>query len=148
MIYPKFSMAEHRQVLFGDPTSIRPRSTEDAEDYYLIRMIDELGAVAIQLQAKNRDLWDSYDRHQAEVQFRLGISLPFALIVLIFAVQSSPWWLFLLIIPIALLLLGRRESWTAGQTLVQAITLRIVDPPVLARPREVAAQKKEEWENA
>lgn len=43
------------------------------------------------------------------------------------------WWPLLLVVPIALLILGRRHSTEAAATVVQAIVLKMVEPPMLER---------------
>lgn len=101
---------------------------------YANQMFDDMPAIAIQLQAKNRDLWDTYDRLRAEAEFRFGITPPLALLVLLMAIQSGAfWWIFLLAAPIYLLILAVRHSVLAASTLVQAVVLRIVETPVLER---------------
>jgi hypothetical protein len=111
---------------------------------YTVAVAEDLLAVGIQLQAKNRDLWDTYDRNMAEAQFRYGIAPPLTLIILILAWQSDNWWAFLLIAPAILFQLGYRHFFEAASTLVQAIVLKMVEPPVLERLREVLAKKEED----
>jgi hypothetical protein len=107
---------------------------------YVHAISADLEAVAIQLQAKNRDFWDSYDREMAEAQFRYGIVPPLFLIIVLLAIESgSAWWLLLLAIPLLLLYRGILHSITAASTLVQAIVLKMVRPPVLERLSEVVA---------
>jgi hypothetical protein len=50
------------------------------------------------------------------------------------------WWLLLLVVPIALLILGRRHLTEAAATLVQPIALKMVEPPTLVRLQEMAAK--------
>ena len=111
------------------------RSTERGEAAVLHagRLIGmELPAVAIQLQAENRDLWDTFDRAKAESEFRSAIAWPLAFIILIISFQVSWWWAFLLLVPIFLMFLAMGESVQATSTLVQAIVLGIVKPPIFA----------------
>jgi hypothetical protein len=69
----------HAEVL---PSSVMPGDHDAAPDElgravtrrYVAAIIQDLAAVAIQLQAKNRDFWDTYDRQTSEAQFRLGIA--------------------------------------------------------------------------
>jgi hypothetical protein len=110
---------------------------------YAQAIADELNLVGSQLQAKNRDLWDTYDRQLAEAQFRRSIVLPLALIfVLLAALSGHPWWLLLLVMPIVLFILSRRYYLEAASTLIQALQLKMVEPPVLERLRQVVADKK------
>jgi hypothetical protein len=82
----------------------------------------------------------------AEAQFRYGIFLPLALIIVLVAIESSLWWLFLLIAPFLLFGRGMQHSFRAGLILVQAIVLRMVEPPVFERLREVLAKKQQQGE--
>jgi ABC-type nickel/cobalt efflux system permease component RcnA len=107
-------------------------------------ILQELPAVGIQLQAKNRDFWDTYDRQGSEAQFRFGITPPLALIIVLLAQQSGQfWWLLLLVVPLALLLQGVSQSVSASSTLVQAVVLKMVKPPVLERMDEEIARAVE-----
>jgi len=104
-------------------------------------------AVGIQLQAKNRDFWDTYDREVAEAQFRYGIAPPLVLIIALVAVEAgSGWWLFLLAAPALLLYRSRQHSYRAASTLVQAIVLKMVEPPLLEKLSAAVAKKQEEKE--
>jgi hypothetical protein len=107
---------------------------------YIQEIAIDLDAVSIQLQAKNRDLWDTHDRYTAEAQFRLGIAVPLAAIIVISAIQSTLFWLFLIIVPLWLSILSYRLSFEAISTLVQAVILKIVEPPAVVRHRERIAR--------
>jgi hypothetical protein len=112
---------------------------------YAQNMIEELPAVGIQLQAKNRDFWDTYDRQLAEAQFRYGIAPPMAVIIVILAWKSGDWWwLLLLAAPVFLFILSYRHLMDATSTLVQAVVLKMVEPPVVERLREAVAKKRVE----
>jgi hypothetical protein len=112
---------------------------------YIEGIVGDLPAIAIQLQPKNRDFWDTYDRQLAEAQFRFGIAPPLALIIGILTWQTrNLWWLLLLIVPLYLLILGVRHWALATSTLVQAVVLKIVEPPVLERLREQVAKKRDQ----
>ena len=54
------------------------------------------------------------------------------------------WWLVLILAPIYLVVLGLRNALEATATLVQAVVLNMVEPPVLERLREALAERKEE----
>ena len=130
------------------PESESPQDEERVlTSAYAENIVDDFPAVAIQLQAKNRDFWDTYDRQLAEAQFRYGIAPPLALIIVLLAWQSGDWWwLFLLAAPVFLFVLGYRHRIEAASTLVQAVVLKMVEPPVLERLRETVAKKQEEEE--
>lgn len=78
--------------IFGQVSSIKPYSPKSDEDVSYGKaaaiIAPELPAVSIQLQAKNRDLWDTFDRAKAESEFRSAIAWPIGLIILIVSVQS------------------------------------------------------------
>jgi hypothetical protein len=72
-----------------------------------------------------------------------------AIIFVILAVESGNlWWLLLLSAPAALLIRGRYHLVEAAATLVQAIVLKMVEPPVLVRYREVVAKAEQERKRA
>jgi hypothetical protein len=122
------------------------RSAEiDLRDTYVHAVIEDFPAVGIQLQAKDRDLWDTYDRQQAEAHFRLAISLPIIFIFSALTAESGQLlWLFLLIVPVILIFSGLRTSVAASAVLVQAVVLNLVEPPILERlATEVAEAKLE-----
>jgi hypothetical protein len=119
------------------------------EVLYVEAISDELDAIGVQLQAKNRDFWDTYDRKTAEGEFRIGISLPIAVIIFLMAHQSgNQWWWVLLVAPVFLLFGGVRYHTMATEVLVQAVVLKMVEPPVLERLREVVAKKQQGKEQA
>jgi hypothetical protein len=125
-----------------------PSRELDVEIRYIQEIATDLGAVSIQLQAKNRDLWDTHDRYTAEAQFRLGIAVPLVAIIVISAIQSTLFWLFLIIVPLWLSILSYRLSFEAISTLVQAVVLKIVEPPAVERHRERTARLKAEENKA
>jgi hypothetical protein len=123
---------------------VKDMVSDFAATHYTTAVADDLEAVGIQLQAKNRDFWDSYDRQIAEARFRNGIVPPIILIILLLAIESGhAWWLLLLIAPAILFYRGLLHSVMATSTLVHAIVLKMVEPPVLERLREVVAKKEE-----
>jgi hypothetical protein len=106
------------------------------EEFYTHMVASELDIVSIQLQAKNRDFWDTYDRKMAEAQFRYGIALPLTAIICISSFQlSNAWWLLLLLVPVVLFWSATLHSHAAAAIVVQAVVLRIAEPPVLERLR-------------
>jgi hypothetical protein len=112
---------------------------------YVYAILQELSAVGIQLQVRNRDLWDTYDRQSSEAQFRFGIAPPLVLVIVVLAWESHRyWWLIVLVLPLALLLQGVRQTVSAAAALVQAVVLGMVEPPVLERVGEQIAMKDED----
>jgi hypothetical protein len=136
------SLDDHVTIL-SDYVGIHGLEWDDVQWEYMQAIIQDLEAVGIQLQAKNRDFWDTYDREMAEAQFRYGIVLPLVLIITLFAIGSSWWWLLLLAAPLLLIYRGIQHSLRPTSTLVQAIVLKMVEPPVLERLREAIAKKQE-----
>jgi hypothetical protein len=121
---------------------------------YTKAITTDMQAVGIQLQAKNRDFWDTYDRHLAEAQFRYGVVPPLVAISLSVCfwffpfVRWPPYPMVLFPLCLYLFLLGRTQLTEAAATLVQAIVLKMVEPPVLVRYREVVAKVEEERKRA
>ena len=143
------SLAQHTDILQIEintrTSAYRPWGVSEAVDLakptelanvYVDKIIADLPAVGIQLQAINRDYWDSYDRTTAEAEFRTAIGPPLAVTIVVIAIQTTAWWLFLLVAPVYLFLLGRRQSARAVSILGQAVVLKMVEPPVLGRLRE------------
>ena len=86
--------------VFGEDLKDRwvPPYMASLDEAYISTIIDELPAVGIQLQAKNRDFWDTYDRRLSEAQFRTAISSPMIVLSCILAVTSGQFlWLALLV---------------------------------------------------
>jgi hypothetical protein len=121
---------------WGVSETVDLAKTRELADVYVEEIIADLPAVGIQLQAINRDYWDSYDRTTAEAEFRTAIGPPLAVTIVVIAIQTTAWWLFLLVAPVYLFLLGRRQSARAASILGQAVVLKMVEPPVLGRLRE------------
>jgi hypothetical protein len=116
--------------------------SDELEELYVQAVAQELDFVGIQLQTSSKDLWDTFDRKDAESEFRAAISPPILAISLILTWQQSPFWLFLLIVPIALLFFAIRLRTETAATLVQALVLNFATPPVLAELKEHEERKK------
>lgn len=114
---------------------------------YVSGIVADFQLVGIQLQAKNRDFWDTYDRKFTEMQFRHGIAPPLVAIIFIISWQSSWFWLFLLIIPVWFGVLAQRLSTEVKATLIQAIILGMVVPPILQDLDKAADKRREELKN-
>jgi hypothetical protein len=111
---------------------------------YVSSIVTDLQLVGIQLQAKNREFWDTYDRKATEMQFRHGIEPPLIAIVLIISWQSSWFWLLLLIVPLWFGALAQRLSVEIKATLIQAIILGMVVPPILEDLDKAVRRRREE----
>jgi hypothetical protein len=103
----------------------------------------ELERVAIRLQAKDHDLWDTFDRYKAETEFRSAIVIPMwgVTISAIWRGQNY-WWLLLFVASIALLASSGRRALLATATLVQAVSMKIVQPPIFDRWEEFVSEAK------
>jgi hypothetical protein len=111
---------------------------------YVSSILEDQDLVGMQLQARNRDLWETYDRKTAESHFRYGITWPLIAIIAIISLQSSWFWLFLLIIPVWLLTLAWRLNLEAKATLIQAIITGLVVPPILEDLDKGVKKRREE----
>ncbi len=117
--------------------------THDSEDIHTAAVLGgQLPEVSIQLQAANRDLWDAFDRARAESEFRSAIVWPIIPVICVAALHLSPWWWLLITIPVLLLFLAMGESVQATSTLVQAMALGVVDPPVFGEIDDMTARKE------
>jgi hypothetical protein len=140
---------EHADLMHNNPARVlilnSRRDFPPILKAYSIATASEFEEVGIQLQVKNRDFWDTYDREMAEAHFRFGITPPIVVIICLLAYQSGNlWWLLLLAAPIILFILAVRHATQAAATLVQAVVLKMVEPPVLERLREAAAERKQQ----
>lgn len=100
---------------------------------YIEALSFELEPISIRLQAENEKLWDTYDRHCAEEQFRYTLSVPLVALVVVVACQLGQGaWLAVLILPVLLFIHGLRHSAAATSVLVQAVVLGIVKPDALS----------------
>jgi hypothetical protein len=123
------------------PSTDPPTSVRD-QDAFAEAIKGDLPAVGIQLQARNRDLWDTFDRARAESEFRSGLVLPLAAITIVVVTQSNLLWLLLLVVPVVLLEVAVGKSIEATDTLVQAIALKIVEPSIFVRLDEIIARNE------
>ena len=81
------------------------------------------------------DLWDTFDRARAESEFRSAIAWPLAALAIVLGFQLL-WWLFLIAVPVILLVLAMGKSVEATSTLVRALELDLVKPPIFVRVEE------------
>lgn len=140
-------LSEHNERLTRGAEFLERNPRPDASEaplrqLYIEALSFELDPIAIRLQATNENLWDTYDRHCAEEQFRYTVAVPLAFLVPVVAWQSGePAWLAALILPILLFIHGLRHSASATSVLVQAIVLGIVKADALASLDSVATEK-------
>lgn len=102
-------------------------------DPYVEAAKEDLDYIASRLLGKEDQLYGEYDRLIAEGNFRLGMSLPLAFVVLEISVNVSIWFAFSIVIPIVLLYVGS-ASWSAAERkLAVALAAERVDSPTLSR---------------
>lgn len=131
--------AAYPQVL--DPDDAAPQfSWRTSSSVYDVMFVvaGELPDVAIRLQAKNRDLWDSFDRAKAESEFRSSIAFALAPLSVVLMVNWTIYAGLLLIFGSVLLMMGAAKAVEATSTLVQAIRLDQARPPIFDRLEEIA----------
>jgi hypothetical protein len=104
---------------------------------------DQLDAVGIRLQAFDKEMWDTFDRSKAESQFRSGLVAPLTLVSIIATAKLGVLWLLLLIVPFWFTALWAQKAIDATATLVQAVTLKIVNPPVFDRTDELRSESED-----
>ncbi|SDH22819.1 hypothetical protein [Microbacterium pygmaeum] len=92
------------------------------------RMVDEVPLVATRLLADNRDLFDRYDRADAEAAFRFAVVLPLNVICVASAWRMElEWWGYLvaagvgLLLSAVLLLEGARKRMESNDAIYQAV---------------------------
>jgi hypothetical protein len=92
-----------------------------ATPFVIGRFGDELDQLAIRLQAKNADLYSTYDRATAEADLRVNVGFSLSCFMAVIAGKSSP--SFLLLIPCACLLIvrGQQKAREANDVLIQAV---------------------------
>jgi hypothetical protein len=110
---------------------------------YASSIVADFDWIGMQLEAKNRNFWDTYDRKTAEMDFRYSIVWPLAAIIVTISWQSSLLWLFLLAVPFWLFLAALHLTAEVATILVQAISLGIVVPPVFEDLDKLVQKRKE-----
>lgn len=114
------------------------------------RMEGEMALVAIRLLADNRDLFDRYDRAEAEASFRFSVSLPLVVISALVPWRLElDWWGYVLSIgtgaavAAALLFEGARKQMESNDAIFQAVFSRKADFPSIETARAAIAQGRE-----
>ncbi|WP_190195364.1 hypothetical protein [Streptomyces minutiscleroticus] len=96
------------------------------------RFGDELDQLSIRLQARNMDLYGSYDRASAEADFRVNVGFSASVLVSIIAAKSS--FEVLLLIPFTwfLMMRGQEKARNANDVLIQAVVSGELESSVLS----------------
>jgi hypothetical protein len=94
-------------------------------------LISSLDATAHRLIGVDSDLYSDFDRTKAEAEFRISTAIPLTLMVVAVSWKSSWLALALLILPLALLVVGRKDHELAYQKLVLWILAGRVKSPEL-----------------
>lgn len=114
------------------------------------QMNGEIGLVATRLLAENRDLFDRYDRAEAEASFRFSICAP----LLVFSALvpwrlELDWWGYILSVGvgigvcIALVIEGARKQMESNDAIFQAVFSEKADFPSIETARAAITQKRE-----
>ncbi|MBG0856242.1 hypothetical protein I2W78_31425 [Streptomyces spinoverrucosus] len=92
----------------------------------------ELDQLAIRLQARNIDLYGTYDRATAEADLRVNVGLSSSILVSAVAANSSP--SVFLLIPCAWLLImrGQQKAREANDVLIQAVVSGELESTILS----------------
>ena len=98
---------------------------------YLSREVPHQGNALV---GRETDLYSVYDRLISEYEFRIGISLPLAAIILILATRWSLLWLTLLLPLLILLATGAQQRMAAGDLLADSVRLKRIE---IAMPSEI-----------
>lgn len=94
---------------------------------------DDLSYVAQRLHSRNTDIYDEYNRLQAEADFRLAIFFPIASLFGVLAIRWQPLWWIGTVASFALLYVGAAARTEAEKMLGTAMAAGRVDDPALER---------------
>ncbi len=110
----------------------------EATTYLFRRLLEEVPLVATRLLANNRDLFDRYDRADAESRFRLGIAVPLLIVsgLIAYRLNLPTWgWLIALVaaaIVIALIVRdGFQKRMESNDAIFQAVFVGEVQFPII-----------------
>jgi hypothetical protein len=147
------------QIYFegSDDRRIGSRSAQEAHESFMSiaralseRMDGEIALVATRLLADSRDLFDRYDRAEAEAAFRFSIALPLvAISALVPWRLELEWWGYGLCAGIgvsvaaALLIEGARKQMESNDAIFQAVFSKKADFPSIETARAAIAQSRE-----
>jgi hypothetical protein len=100
---------------------------------YLSDLNRDLSLVPARLLGNDPELYNEYDRLQAEAQFRVAVSLPISFVATTLAVIHHPIWLLILLPLIALCATGIQRQRECRAVLAEAILIGRVESPVFDR---------------
>ncbi|MFG2994214.1 hypothetical protein ACGFZK_33795 [Streptomyces sp. NPDC048257] len=110
------------------------------------RFGDELDQLSIRLQARNSDLYGTYDRTVAEADFRVNVGFSASILATTLAAKSTPE--VLLLVPVAwfLIMRGQQKAREANDVLIQAVVSGELESTVLTSelPPLVTTQRAED----
>jgi hypothetical protein len=98
----------------------------------------ELSYIARRLHGQNTDIYQDYDRLQAEADFRLAIFFPIASLFGVLAIRWEPLWWIGTAVAFALLYVGVASRMQAEQMLATAMAAGRIDDLTLQRIDEAA----------
>lgn len=132
----------------GDPQ----RAIEAIYGNLRAAVLNDIPSTAVRLQATHKDLYDTYDRIDAEAQFRYAIALPMPICVLALGLRLSDltW---LLMVPAALLAIAigylliksaRSKRLESSDALMQAVFVGIVTPQAIETAKAAVKRLRDE----
>lgn len=148
-VHENIGFRVHREVLKARRVPVIQEDDDPAAPIlnlraaYVSSIVADFDLIGMQLQARNRNFWDTYDRKTAEMDFRYSIIWPLAAIIVTISWQSSLLWLLLLAVPFWLFLVALHLSAEVATILVQAISLGIVVPPIFEDLHKTVQKRKE-----
>lgn len=107
---------------------------------YVDRLVADLQLIPLRMlgDAAEQETYAEFDRKRAEGEFRMTVTLPLAVLVVVVAVRESAWWLLALVLPVAVLLDGYRSAVAAADVLAAFVRARVghagADPDRAADP--------------
>ncbi|MGI9823955.1 hypothetical protein [Agromyces sp. Marseille-Q5079] len=133
-----------------DPATDGPRQREYISRTLRKRMQRDIPLVATRLLADNRELFDRYDRADAEAAFRYSISLPILVVsVLVPWRLGVEWWGYViciglgLIVAIVLIFEGYKKQVESNDAIYQAVFVGKVEFPSIEAGRRAIKEMEE-----
>ncbi|MFD9629902.1 hypothetical protein [Streptomyces violascens] len=130
---PDWGSRASRSALIDLAIHIRRTGGREVDLYSTMgRFGDELDQLPIRLQARNADLYGTYDRATAEADFRVNVGLSASILVAAVAAKSMLG--VLLLIPCAwfLIVRGQQKAREANDVLIQAVASGELESTTLA----------------
>lgn len=126
------------------------REAYEIVDELVDRMRNEVPLVATRLLADSRDLFDRYDRAEAESAFRLSVAMPLVVLSLLVPIRFGfEWWVCLLflsagvVVALTLVFEGSRKETESNDAIYQAVFAGKAEFPSVETAREALSQTKE-----